>query len=188
MMKKLFMIVMIGYLAISGINAQESKTFAGAGVAYGTEINNIGFYANGVYAFTDKWEVAPTLTFFLKKDYTRWSTFDVNAHYVFLSSEKAKLYGLAGLNFTFWKVKIPAEDLGYSQMTDAEIAEAEAMGLDMSWLMGEDIESKATEVGFNLGVGGRFPISEKISLQAETKYTLGNYGFLSLGAGVLYNF
>ena len=105
---------------------------------------------------------------------------------MFLNSEKAKVYGLAGINFTFWKVKITASDLGLDQY-EIDETDLENPELITPYAPG-DIETKGTEFGFNLGVGARFPVAKNLSIQAETKYTISSFGFISLGGGILYQF
>ena len=51
------------------VQAQEKKIFAGGGVAYATDLNNIGFFAKGLYQFTPQWEAEGSFTYFLKKNY-----------------------------------------------------------------------------------------------------------------------
>lgn len=44
------------------------------------------------------------------------------------------------------------------------------------------------ELGLNLGTGMRYQLSDKIYLNPELKYTVGNASYLSISVGLLYNF
>ncbi len=65
-MKNLLRSVAIAVLVFvaSQANAQIS---AGAGVVFGSDINNIGFSINGKYVINETWAAAPSFTFFFLK-------------------------------------------------------------------------------------------------------------------------
>jgi len=151
--------------------AQDSKIMAGAGLNFSTNISNMGLSAKGVYLINDKWEAAAAFNYYFKSDYTNWTGIDLDAHHNFYAKDKLSVYALGGLNFTFWKVKY-AYDYGF-------------WGLGSSL---EDNTTTGTEVGVNIGAGGRFAINNKIHLLGEARYTVGGFGFFTIGAGVLYHF
>lgn len=140
------------------------------GLSYASNIGSPGISAKGVYLIDDTWEASAGFTYLFEKDYTNWSLLDLDGHYVFNSDDSKTLYGLAGLNFTFWKIDMATDyDEGYGDLFG---------GFELS----------GTEVGINLGAGGRFALSDKLNLFGEVKYTIGGFNFLNLGAGVLYSF
>jgi opacity protein-like surface antigen len=167
-MKNLFKVVLVLFVvfAFSETNAQIS---AGAGVHYGTDISNIGFSINGKYQINDTWSAAPSFTLFLKKDYVTWSALDLDANYKITEIEKVgSLYGLAGLNMTFYKIKFEY-DLG-------------------EWGGSYSETATGTEVGINLGLGIDIPLGDKLTLAPEVRYSLGGANYLRMGAKVMYAF
>lgn len=142
-MKNLLRSVVIAVIlfAAGQANAQIS---AGAGVVFGSDINNVGFSINGKYAFNETWAVAPSFTFFLKKDYVSWSVLDIDANYQITTIDKlGGLYALGGLNLTFWKIDFGDE-------------------FDDVW--GGGFNATGSDVGVNLGLGIDIPLSEQLML------------------------
>ncbi len=165
-LQKNSVVILVMALLSFTAKAQDSKMLGGAGLSYTSNINNIGLSVKGVYLINDTWEGAGSFTYLFKNNYTKWSMLDLDGHYVFSSDESILFYGLAGLNFTFWKVELASVYGSYVDYLDAS----------------------GTEVGLNLGAGGRYALSDKLHLTGEVKYTIGGFGFLTLGAGILYHF
>lgn len=160
-------LLVIAALPLS-LKAQESKILVGGGINYTSNISSAGLSVKGVYLIDETWEGAAAFTYLFENDYTSWSMLDLDGHYVFKKDETMTLYALGGLNFTFWKVEF---DYGYyDDFYDG--------------FGGSDITGN--EVGINLGAGGRYDLSEKLSLVGEAKFTVGGFNFLTLGVGVLY--
>ncbi|PKQ65801.1 hypothetical protein BZG02_02000 [Labilibaculum filiforme] len=159
--------------------AQDSKIMAGAGLKYATDISTMGIEAKGVYLASDTWEIAPAFTYYFKKNNVNWSTLDFDAHYVFSSDDKSTFYAIGGLNVTFWKWDFDGADSygdEYGEYSD---------------FIGDlitDVDDSGNDVGFNIGVGSRFALSDKMYFNADLKYTIGNTGYLSAGVGLLYHF
>lgn len=189
-MRKLFCMVSVVVMTAIftfGVNAQENPILGGAGVAYATELDGVGIFLGGVYQITPQWEGAASYTFFFKKDNVNWSTLDLNAHYVFFRTDNAAVYGLAGLNFLFWKVKYADFDFydddywdfgGVSQNKSATASQATLSSKSFT----------GSETGLNLGVGGRVGLTDKLWLNPEIKYVIGDGDFLGIRVGLLYNF
>lgn len=166
-MKNLLRSVVIAVIlfAAGQANAQIS---AGAGVVFGSDINNVGFSINGKYAFNETWAVAPSFTFFLKKDYVSWSVLDIDANYQITTIDKlGGLYALGGLNLTFWKIDFGDE-------------------FDDVW--GGGFNATGSDVGVNLGLGIDIPLSEQLMLAPEVRYTLGGANFFRVGVKLMYAF
>jgi len=155
--------------------AQDSKIMAGAGLKYATDISTMGIEAKGVYLASDTWEIAPGFTYYFKKNNVNWSTLDFDAHYVFSADESMTLYGIGGLNVTFWKFKMDGVSSGSDEFDDM------FGGLS-------DLDASGSDVGVNIGVGSRFALSDKMYFNADLKYTIGNANYLSAGVGILYHF
>ncbi len=163
---KISFILFIMALVPLTLKAQDSKILGGLGLSYSSNISSIGILAKGVYLINDTWEGAGSFTYLFESNFTKWSMLDMDGHYVFTSDGSKMVYGLAGLNFTFWKIKLASEYGAF--FGDSDIS--------------------GSEVGLNLGAGGRFALTDQIQLVGEAKYTLGGFNFFTLGAGVLYHF
>jgi hypothetical protein len=154
-----FVLVLFSF---SGLKAQIS---GGLGLVYGSNINNIGITLNGNYEFNEQWSAAPTFTYFFKKDYISWSALDLDVNYQFSGLDNVgKLYAIGGLNMTFYKWDY---DLG---------------------VIGYDGTVTGSEVGLNLGIGLSVPVSEKMLVAPEIKYTVGGANYLRIGAKVMLGF
>jgi len=138
---------------------------AGFGLVYGTNINNIGFSANGKYEINEKWSAAPSFTYFLKKNSVNWSLLDLDANYQLTEIESlGSLYAIGGLNMTFFKIKYEA-DLGeYGDFSDS---------------------FTGSDAGVNLGIGLNVPAGD-LAIAPEIKYTLGGANFLRIGVKVMF--
>lgn len=181
-MKSLFktFIAIVLFCTITEASAQIS---AGAGIVYGTDINNIGFSLNGKYEFNESWAAAPSFTYFLKKDYVTWSALDLNANYQITDIDNVGgLYGIGGLGFTFWG--FDAKDLGFGEM-DEEYEEYEGYE-GFGDLMGESLDTNTTEFGINLGLGLNVATSEKMAIAPEIMYTFGGVNYLRIGVKVMF--
>jgi hypothetical protein len=168
-MKNLFkaFIAIVLFFSVAEASGQIS---AGVGIIYGTDINNIGFSANGKYEFNESWAVAPAFTYFLKKDYVTWSALDFNANYQITEIENiGGLYGIGGFGLTFW---------GF---------DSKGTGLD-EWasLYGGSLDTNTTEFGVNLGLGLNLATSEKLAIAPEIMYTFGGVNYLRLGVKVMF--
>ncbi len=163
MKKTLFLIIGV-ITSLSGY----AQFRAGAGFSYATEISNIGLEVTGVYEITEKWEGAATFTYIFEKDYLSWSILDLDGHYVFHSLDKFDFYGLAGVSFIFWKVDVP---------------ETNVMGFIVP-----GYSENGTEVGFNIGGGAKYNISEKFSVVPELKLTIMESTFFRFGVTAQYRF
>lgn len=168
-MKKLFTVLTIAVLFFTGYNA-KAQISVGPGVVFGTDINNVGFSANGKYEFNEKWSAAATFTYFLKKDYVNWSALDLDANYQITDIENiGGLYAIGGLNLTFWKVKYDYDfDFGeYGTYSDSGSA-------------------TGSDAGINLGIGLSVPLGEKLAIAPEIRYTLGGANYLRAGVKVMF--
>ncbi len=162
-MKKLLLVVAV--VALCGVFQNAKAQFsAGVGLAYATEINNLGISAQAAYDFTEEWAATGSFTYFLKKDGVKNSAIDLNANYIFTEIENVgKLYGLVGLNH--WTVS-----------TDKIV------------IAGVTIGGSSSETGVNLGAGLKMEMSEKMLLCPELKYSTTGSGYFSLGAKLMFKF
>ncbi|MCB9081659.1 MAG: outer membrane beta-barrel protein [Lewinellaceae bacterium] len=131
----------------------------GAGLAYGTGVEELGIQVRGIYGFNDTWRGGADFIYYLDgaEGVSFWE-FNVNGHYIFADSGQLKTYAFAGLNFTHVTVDL-----------------------------GQFGSAGNTDTGVNLGAGAQLKLSDKISGLGEVKYVLGGGDQLVLSAGVLVN-
>ena len=177
-MKSVFLkrmaIVVIAVLTMSvAVNAQEKGDMAVGGslvLGSGDSYSNVGIGAKFQYNVMTPLRLEGAFTYFLKKDNVSMWDLSVNAHWLFPVTPQITVYPLAGLGILGSKVSVPSIDLG-------------PIG---SFGGGSASES---EVGFNLGGGIDFNLTDKLFLNAELKYKIGNtWDRLLLSAGVGYRF
>jgi hypothetical protein len=166
-MKSKLLLLVIVLISFAGLKSQAQFKL-GAGLAYATELNGIGISANGVYGFTDKWEGAATFTYYFKKDFVSWWSFDAAAHYVFVSNDKSSVYALGGLELLGTKVEIPGYDLGWLGSTGGGTV-------------------SDTNFGIVLGAGGRLNFSDKMAGFGELKLGIQSSTYIGLNAGLLFS-
>ncbi len=163
-MKRIKFLVLIAFVSlISGNTYAQFKI--GGGLAYGTDINNIGITLNTGYNFTDNWAAEADFTYFFKKDYVTFSALDFDANYIF----DFGLYPIAGMNITFIGVNIPETDLG-------------------DWGTISSISASTTEFGFNIGAGYNFHLGNSLLLSPEMRYTIGGENYFRMGIKLMYQF
>lgn len=163
---KLLKPFILSLFLIAGLaTAAQAQIKAGAGLAWGSEIEELGLELIGEYQITDVWGAGASIIYWFDgiEDFT---FLEVNAdgHYTFFTNEKFDAYALAGLNFSYSKVKI-------------ELAPPL-----------EDINEGNTEVGLNVGAGGHMMIADNLTGRAQIRYTLGDFDQLVISAGVLFGF
>jgi opacity protein-like surface antigen len=171
-LKLVFAIAIISVFALSTnqFQAQESEILVGVGVGYATEINSAAIFAKGVYKINDTWEGSLGVNYFFPKgegDFEiKWMSFDLDAHYVFSTKDNFDIYGIAGVNIM--RVTVPGFDYSYDEeeMSSSSIS--------------------STDTGINLGLGGRYQLSDKLFGLGEAKYAVNSGGYLQVSLGVLF--
>ena len=205
-MKNLFRTI-FAIVAFCIITESSAQISVGPGIAYGTDIDNIGFSLNGKYEFNNQWAAAPSFTYFLKKDYVTWSSLDLNINYQITNIENiGELYGIGGLSITFWGIdgKELSEDLyedeyeeydGYDGYDgyygydgyDGYDGYYGYDGYQDSGDMWESLDTNTTEIGVNLGLGLNIEANEKMTISPEINYTLGGVNYLRIGVKAMFN-
>ena len=161
-MKNLFKTILVIIIAFSITEVKAQKS-VGAGVAYATNINSIGFNLNGNYVINEKWSAAPSFTYFLKKDYVTWMALDLDANYLFSEMENlGSLYAIGGLNMTFFDINYEFDFGDY-----------------------HDGGFSGSDFGVNLGIGLIVPAGEKLAIAPEIRYTLGGANYARVGVKVM---
>ena len=154
-MKKLIFSVLL--VIVISFSSQAQKTI-GAGLAYGSEIENLGIGVNAEFDLNAQIDISPSFIYYFKKNNVTLWELNGNINYIF-SSNGPTFYGIAGLNIT--GVKVDAGVFG---------------------------DRSDSELGLNLGVGASFAQSGSVIPFAEAKYVLSNYDQLSLFGGVRFPF
>lgn len=155
-MKKLIFSTFFALTILFTTQAQET---IGAGLAYGSEIENLGIGVNAEFNLNEQIDISPSFIYYFKNNnFSMWEL-NGNINYVF-SNSGPTFYGIAGLNITGVKF----DGGGVFQ------------------------DSSDSELGLNLGVGASFAQTGSVIPFAEAKYVLSNFDQLSLFGGVRFPF
>ncbi|GJM65029.1 outer membrane beta-barrel protein [Persicobacter diffluens] len=171
-MKRFFLMTVLAIVCQTSFaqGFELEKLRAGLGLVYASEIKSVGINLNGAYAITEEWEAAVGFTHIFENNAVRYNVLDFDGHYNFYTDgDKLKIYGLAGLGLTFWKVTIPAIDMGFG-------------------FSSPETTSTGTEVGLNLGIGANYALSDKLNLAPEIRFTAMDGSYLRIGAAIQYRF
>ena len=159
-MKKLIL-AMMAFLALS--LAAHSQVRVGPFLGYG---DGPGLWGIGAYTeigVNDRVSISPIFTQYFPKDLdgvprrNMWEL-NANANYYVFNGDIGYLYGLAGVNYTNIKIRTRTAFV-------------------------DDVERDGN-LGFNIGLGTMFRITDLLLPFAETKYTIGGYSQWTLIFGV----
>lgn len=179
-MKKL--ILSICLLALTFLTQKtNAQTTVGGGIAYGTEIENMGINLTGQYFIKDNLAIAGSFTYYFPKDFgndlgingedykIKWYEINANVNYYFDIPGNIKPYGLGGLNFSI--VSIPTFDFG-----------------GFFGGGGNGVKNVSTsKIGLNIGGGADFDLGKNFTPFAQLKYVLSDFDQLQILAGVRFN-
>lgn len=167
-MKRLFLALVIAAVSICAF-AQKGQKAVGVNLSYGSEIKNLGIGLKGQYNFTDALRSELSFDYFLKKDGVTFWDANLNLHYLFELSERAKVYPLAGITYGHTSVK----------WDDADYYDVHVNG-------GSASDGK---IGFNAGGGIQYDISDNLFVNAELKYQyIDHFDQLVVSVGLGYKF
>ena len=165
-MKIKFLLAVTAILCFLGVSSLYAQFKAGAGLLYGTEIDQIGLQINGYYDLpaVENLSVGGDLSFYLPHKFSGYKEsmweLNINGHYSAYKQDNIDLYGLAGINITGWKVKYTG-DPGYGRATYS-----------------------TSRGGINIGGGIQTNVGFG-SIYGEVKYAIvSDLGHLALGGGV----
>lgn len=157
---KSFVMTIIAVVLLSLTSMAQFKV--GGGLWYGSDINTVGISIDGKYEFTEEWSGSGRYTYFFDSD-INWSSLDFDANYFFYTIEDVgSFYGIAGIDFLFFSYDF------------------EAFGIS------GDVSD--TFVGFNLGAGFEYELTDQLDLYPEMRYTFGDGNYFRIGASLLYSF
>ena len=158
-MKFIFTVFITGLISTVAVGQVRVGPF----LAYGAELGLWGLGAHSEMLLSDKVTVSAVFTQYFPEDFddiprrTVWEL-NANMNYYVIGGDVGYLYGLAGVNFTHFKVK--------TRTALTEVVE------------------KDLNAGLNVGIGTMVRISDVILPFAEGKYTVGGYSQLSFLFGV----
>ena len=172
-MKKLFLTLCVVLVSVGAL-AQKGEQAVGAHVLYGTDAQDIGCGAKDQYNVTDNIRLEAVGDYYLKTDGFSMFDVNVNGHYLFNLSDKVTVYPLVGINYTSWKQENIIE-------FDNEEIEDYPYDMDVS------NELKDSSIGFNIGGGIQYKLSDRIRIGAELKYqTVSGANTAIIGAGITF--
>lgn len=179
-MKKIFISLCIALVSVCSY-AQKGTTAAGIYGALGSENSNFGIGAKVQYSILDNVRAEASFDYFLKKDYATNMNASLNFHYLIPVSDKFRFYPLAGVSYVHWKVSM-----------------GDAMGDAFSGIPGyedyyedymEDADYKKGKIGFNIGAGVEYDLTEKLSVFGEGRYQLvSDFDQAVISVGLSYKF
>ncbi len=160
----------------------RTDSFSGSG-ANSYESGNIGFFVKGGYNLSSRAAIGLTCLYTLPKN-IEGSVVDVDyrhtvasgmanldLNYSIFGSDFLSLYGIGGLNLHF---------VGYRYREDYIDKDS-----------GEEVIFKTRQsdntIGLNIGAGAVKTIGENVSMFAETKYIISNYGQLVISVGLMFS-
>lgn len=108
-------------------------------------IKNVALTFTGTFEITDQWERAYALSHLFENNYSKRDVLDPEGQFVsYEHDENLNASEIAQLLFTFWKVTIPAMDLGKEVSTP-------------------ETSDKGIMVGLNLCVGVNYKLSARLN-------------------------
>jgi len=157
------------FFIVADASAQIS---VGGGLWFASDISSVGISANGKYAIDEDWSAAASFTYFLEKDYVKWSMLDFDANYNITEIENiGSLYGIGGLAVTLWSVDFDGGTYDLGEYGSYDL----------------DFDDSGSDIGLNLGLGLNIEASEKFAIAPEVKYTISDGGFFRIGAKILFD-
>ncbi|MFZ1809007.1 MAG: hypothetical protein WAU36_17375 [Cyclobacteriaceae bacterium] len=116
-MKKILLgsLILVGFISIS-LAQKTGDLRIGAGLIYGTELEEAGININAEYLLTEKISLAPSYSIFFVPDPVSYNVLNIDGRYYFLSGS-SQVYGLLGFanatsTIDFFGSKIRARDSG----------------------------------------------------------------------------
>lgn len=161
----------------------------GGKLSYGSEIESLGIGAKAIYELNEKISLSGELNYFFGSTSTTSSSFmgqnfgsseidtglltlntDLHYNLNLLNSNELKLYGIGGLNFSFYNTELSS---------DSNIP---GFGSQSS-----NLDNNETFIGLNFGIGGRYTITDYLDVICELKYIINDLDQIVFSAGVIYS-
>ncbi|MGY0391860.1 outer membrane beta-barrel protein [Bizionia sp. KMM 8389] len=164
---KNYKLLLTGLFLLAASISMQAQIAIGGGLAYNEKISGPGITVKGVLHITDAIAIAPGVTYFFGSSLYGYNqntlAVDLNAHYNFdLVESKLQVYPLIGANYSNYKTGVSYYSFYY-----------------------DTYEVSDSAFGVNIGAGGRWKFSEKLSVYLEPKYVVSDYEQIIINAGVL---
>ncbi|MEN9918178.1 MAG: hypothetical protein RL662_614 [Bacteroidota bacterium] len=160
-MKKVLLSIALVAVTTLGVFAQTGAGEKSVLLQLGSQTDPGRFMlgVQGRYSVTDNIRIAPDVMFLFPKDKVTGLDVNINAHYVLDLQNNLTVYPLAG--FAIQNNRYAGETIaGVKQDSDG-----------------------FTDIGFNLGAGAGYSISDNTYVNAELKYTFGDFDHFTIGVG-----
>ena len=142
-MKKIVLMLMMAIFSLGAFaQTEQGESAVGFNIGYGFDSKNATLGIDYRYNITDAIRINPSLSYFAKNDGHSTWAIDLNAHYLVKINSVFGFYPLAGLDLSFW-------NFGAG-----------------------DVDADFTRFGANVGLGGEFYLTDKLTLGAEVKYNI----------------
>ncbi len=154
MKRILLTVAVVFFIALAG----QAQTRLGAGLAYGSDVDDLGLGINAEFFVKNNISISPGLIFYFedKGPYQDrdWWELNINGNFYFANEGSVDFYGVGGINLTTRSIKSQGERDG------------------------------DTELGINLGIGANFNVNGSVLPYTEIKYIAGSYDQAVLFFGV----
>ncbi|MCA6078852.1 outer membrane beta-barrel protein [Fulvivirga sedimenti] len=154
MKRILLTVAVVLSLALAG----QAQTRLGAGLAWGSEVDDLGLGINGEFFVKNNISISPGFIFYFEDNGgfqdRDWWELNINGNFYFATEGVVDFYGIGGINLTTRSIKSQGERDG------------------------------DTELGINLGIGANFNTNGAILPYTELKYIAGNYDQAVLFFGI----
>lgn len=171
-MRKIFISLCIALLTSVYSYAQQGTTAAGVYGAFGSENSNFGIGAKVQYSILDNLRAEASFDYFFKKDYLTNMNASLNLHYLILVSDKFRVYPLAGISYVNWSFDTDGFIDDFTRAYDDD-----------------DDDDSESKIGFNLGAGVEYDLTDKLSIFAEGRYQfVSDFDQAIIGVGLSYKF
>jgi outer membrane protein X len=159
-MKKIALLAAI--IALFGVKSYgQVDILVGGGLAYGSEIKNLGLDLRGDFRFDRGWVISPNLNFFFPKENnnvrTSWTAFNADVHYLLPVGSGFHFYPFGGLNFSSISNKVKNTDVKHSH----------------------------SEIGLNIGMGLNANFGSNVDGFVDMKYVVSDFDQAVITFGVL---
>ncbi len=164
-MKKLFLVA-----AFAMVSAFASAQFAvGVHTLYGTDVSNLGIGVRARYDINEQFRLDGNFNYYFKKNNVEFWDINANLHYLFNITDRFDVYPLGGLGVVSAKSSYEYKN-----------------PVTNRW---ETISNSDTKLGFNLGGGVDFALTDDLYLNGEVKYQIvSGYNQAVMSAGIVYKF
>jgi len=164
-MKKITFILFVAIISLSLSQIASAQISVGGGLAYGTNIEEIGIQVGGTYVLNEEMRVGGDFIYWLTEsnEFADVTFFEINANfnYIFFEEEDLVIYAIGTLGL-------------HRASVDSNV--------DLGGFGGFDVSSSETELGLGVGAGLEYDLGS-VLLYVEPRLFLSGFDQLSLAAG-----